>query len=226
MGRWRSSTGTSRAAPSRRFAAGIIALRPDRDGHISGYDGVDDIQHRFGEWIIDSHLPPPGTPTQPVEAGYMANAWVRMKHPDYDVLRECSTTSDEPSRSTPRDRPSNRPPSCGSACRRRSRQSTSSSVVDCGEPFPIVDREACTFAHHGEIIGVRLVHFGVGLTDDLDFEQLGDSDWWVLPLAVPPGSRIEYKLEVVDSFGTHLIPDPLNRNQAANPFGVNSVCAR
>ena len=96
---------------------------------------------------------------------------------------------------------------------------------DCGEHFPIVDREACTFAHHGEIIGVRLVHFGVGLTDDLAFEQLGDSDWWVLPLAVPPGSRIEYKLEVVDSFGTHLIPDPLNRNQAANPFGVNSVCA-
>ena len=34
------------------------------------------------------HLPPPGTPTQPVEAGYMANAWVRMKHPDYDQLRE------------------------------------------------------------------------------------------------------------------------------------------
>jgi enterochelin esterase-like enzyme len=96
---------------------------------------------------------------------------------------------------------------------------------DCGEPFPIVDREACIFAHQGEIIGVRLVHFGVGLTDDLAFEQLGDSDWWVLPLAVPPGSRIEYKLEVVDSFGTHLIPDPLNRNEAANPFGVNSVCA-
>ena len=23
----------------------------------------------------------------PVEAGYMANAYVRMRHPDYDVLR-------------------------------------------------------------------------------------------------------------------------------------------
>jgi hypothetical protein len=38
-------------------------------------------------WVIDAHLPGPGTPTQPVAAGYMANAWVRMKHPDYDVLR-------------------------------------------------------------------------------------------------------------------------------------------
>ena len=75
-------------ASSRRFSAGIIALRPDRDGNISGYSGVDDIQHRYGEWIIDAHLPPPGTPTQAVEAGYMANAWVRMRHPDYDQLRQ------------------------------------------------------------------------------------------------------------------------------------------
>ena len=74
-------------APSRRFASGIVALRPERDGHITGYGGVDDVQARSGEWVIDAHLPPPGTPTQPVEAGYMANAYVRMRHPDYDTLR-------------------------------------------------------------------------------------------------------------------------------------------
>ncbi len=72
---------------SREFSAGMITLRPDRDGHISGYEGVEQIQDRHGEWIIDAHLPEPGTPTQPVEAGYMANAWVRMRHPDYDTLR-------------------------------------------------------------------------------------------------------------------------------------------
>jgi carbamoylphosphate synthase large subunit len=76
------------ARPSRRFATGIIALRPDRDGHIAGYSGVDDIQGRYGEWVIDAHLPGPGTPTQGPEAGYMANAYVRMRHPDYDVLRQ------------------------------------------------------------------------------------------------------------------------------------------
>ncbi|MEQ8330037.1 MAG: hypothetical protein RH859_06160 [Longimicrobiales bacterium] len=72
---------------SRRFSAGMIALRPDRDGVIRGYTGLDEVQARFGPWIIDVHLPPEGTPTQPVEAGYMANAWLRMKHPDYDELR-------------------------------------------------------------------------------------------------------------------------------------------
>ena len=88
----RSCTVRSATQPSRRFAAGIVALRPDRDGTITGYSGVDEIQGRYGEWVIDAHLPDPGTPTQPVEAGYMANAYVRMRHPDYDVLRGCSTT--------------------------------------------------------------------------------------------------------------------------------------
>lgn len=73
--------------PSRRFAAGIINLRPSCDGHIVGYSGADELQERFGDAVIDAHLPPPGTPTQPVGAGYMANAWVRLKHPDYDTLR-------------------------------------------------------------------------------------------------------------------------------------------
>jgi carbamoylphosphate synthase large subunit len=72
---------------SRRFSAGIIALRPDRDGRIAGYEGLEAIRSRYGPWILDAHLPPPGTPTQPVEGGYMANAWLRMKHPDYDELR-------------------------------------------------------------------------------------------------------------------------------------------
>jgi hypothetical protein len=75
------------ATPSRRYSAGIISLRPDRDGIITGYDGLSEVHSRFGEWIIDFHLPSAGTPTQPVEAGYMANAWIRMRHPDFDELR-------------------------------------------------------------------------------------------------------------------------------------------
>ncbi|MFO7566135.1 MAG: hypothetical protein R6X02_26050 [Enhygromyxa sp.] len=78
---------TRKQTPSRRFSAGIIALRPDRDGRVVGYEGVQAIEKAFGEWIIDAHFPPPGSATAPVEAGFMANAWIRMKHPDYDELR-------------------------------------------------------------------------------------------------------------------------------------------
>jgi Carbamoyl-phosphate synthase L chain, ATP binding domain len=73
-------------APSRRYASGMVALRPETDGQITGYSGVEDLQQQYGEWVIDAHLPPPGTATQPVAAGYMANAYVRMRHPDYDTL--------------------------------------------------------------------------------------------------------------------------------------------
>ena len=79
--------GTTERPLSRAYSAGIIALRPSQDGQIQGYSGLDEIQQRYGQWVIDAHLPPAGTGTQPVEAGYMANAWVRMKHPDYDTLR-------------------------------------------------------------------------------------------------------------------------------------------
>ena len=60
---------------------------PTATGRSRGYTGIDEIQSRYGEWIIDGHFPPVGHGTQPVEAGYMANAWVRLRHPDYDTAR-------------------------------------------------------------------------------------------------------------------------------------------
>ncbi|MGB5336653.1 MAG: ATP-grasp domain-containing protein [Woeseiaceae bacterium] len=80
--------GRAHSTPSRRYAAGMIALRPDRDGRISAYSGVDTINARYGDCIVAARLPDTGTPTQPVEAGYMANAWLRVRHPDYDRLRQ------------------------------------------------------------------------------------------------------------------------------------------
>lgn len=74
-------------SPSRRFAAGLIALRPSQDGRIAGYSGVEELQRKYGELVFKAHLPPVGHPTQPVEAGYLANAYVCVRHPDYDVVR-------------------------------------------------------------------------------------------------------------------------------------------
>ena len=73
--------------PSRRFAAGIIALRPECDGTVTGYDGLEAVHRVFGEYLIDEQLPPPGSRTQSVASGYMGNAWMRFKHPSYDELR-------------------------------------------------------------------------------------------------------------------------------------------
>ena len=87
--------GRPQQAPSRRFAAGMIALRPSCDGYITGYSGLEAIQRRYGECIVAAHLPPAGSATQPVEGGYMANAWMRVRHPDYDALRDIMNTIGE-----------------------------------------------------------------------------------------------------------------------------------
>ncbi|MBT8131787.1 MAG: ATP-grasp domain-containing protein [Gammaproteobacteria bacterium] len=79
--------GCTHSQPSRRYAAGMIALRPEGDGRISGYSGVNQIGRKYGNCIVAAHLPQEGTPTQPIEGGYMANAWMRVRHPDYDTLR-------------------------------------------------------------------------------------------------------------------------------------------
>jgi formate-dependent phosphoribosylglycinamide formyltransferase (GAR transformylase) len=79
--------GSPERSMTRSYAAGIVALRPDRDGVVTGYSGIDEFMGRHGGTVLDTHFPDPGTATQPVEAGYMANAWLRVRHPDYDVVR-------------------------------------------------------------------------------------------------------------------------------------------
>jgi hypothetical protein len=94
---WASAVahGRPQSRPSRRYAAGMIALRPSCDGRITGYSGLDAIQQRYGDCIVKAHLPPAGSPTQPVEGGYMANAWMRVRHPDFDTLRQIMNTIGE-----------------------------------------------------------------------------------------------------------------------------------
>lgn len=96
-GEWASAIvhGSTGGTLSRRYCAATINFRPSQDGHIERYEGVDEIQHKYGDLVFRSHFPPPGTPTQPVEAGYMANAWAQVKHPDYDELRRILTEMGE-----------------------------------------------------------------------------------------------------------------------------------
>jgi len=74
--------------PSYRYSCGLIALRPNRDGIIGGYSGLEAVEQRYGHMITAAHFPPPGSATQSVEAGYHANAWMRLRHEDFDTLKE------------------------------------------------------------------------------------------------------------------------------------------
>jgi carbamoylphosphate synthase large subunit len=73
--------------PSRRYAAALQAIRPTADGTIRAYEGMDRIQAKYGAFISKAHLPPVGSPARPVEGGFMANAWLMLRHPNFDVLK-------------------------------------------------------------------------------------------------------------------------------------------
>ena len=80
--------GECRPRPSRRYAAGLISIRPDQDGHIVGYEGLEKVQHAFGDNILKMHLPGPGTRTNSVASGYLGHAWMWVRHEDYDACRQ------------------------------------------------------------------------------------------------------------------------------------------
>jgi len=63
--------------------------------------------------------------------------------------------------------------------------------------FPLVDATGVTFVYRGEADGVHLRHWIYGLPTAESLAPLGNHDIWYLHLDLPPGSRIEYKFEIV-----------------------------
>lgn len=78
-------------APSRRYAVGSIQIRPSRDGKIVGHRGLDRALQRCREWIYEQSVPAVGTPTKALDKGWLCNTWFRLRHEDYDQLRELMT---------------------------------------------------------------------------------------------------------------------------------------
>ncbi|MBA3462771.1 MAG: DUF3327 domain-containing protein [Deltaproteobacteria bacterium] len=89
--------------------------------------------------------------------------------------------------------------------------------------FPIVSGPNCTFMWRGDAQAVHLKHWVFGLERSQQLSRIDGTDVWHLTLQLPPGSRVEYKLEVVRHGHGEWIQDPLNPNLARDPFGANSV---
>ena len=104
----------------------------------------------------------------------------------------------------------------------------SSEAIDAfltNHEFPIVEGRHCTFVFRGEADEVRLRHWIYGLETARPFVRVPDTDLWLHVMEIPPGSRVEYKLEVTSGRDTRLIEDPLNDQRAHDPFGANSVAS-
>ena len=89
--------------------------------------------------------------------------------------------------------------------------------------FPIVENSSITFVWRGEADAVHLKHWVFGLPSSQQLKRVDKTEVWYLTFQLPPNSRVEYKLEVVRNGHGEWMADPLNPNQARDPFGGNSV---
>jgi enterochelin esterase family protein len=92
-----------------------------------------------------------------------------------------------------------------------------------GRAFPLADDHRATFVYRGEAERVELRHWIFGLPSSQPFHRLPATDLWYLEVEIPPKSRFEYKIEVEAAGERRLILDPLNPQEAHDPFGTNSV---
>jgi enterochelin esterase family protein len=92
--------------------------------------------------------------------------------------------------------------------------------------FPLLADDTATFFFwDGQPAdAVYLMHWVFGLESRQAFQRIEGTDAFMLSLALPHGSRIEYKLEVHRGGGHGWVRDPLNPRLALDPFGANSVC--
>lgn len=91
---------------------------------------------------------------------------------------------------------------------------------------PIVEADGrVTFVWRGEADAVLLQHFIYGLESARPFTRLAGSDLWYLVMEIPAGSRVEYKLIIERGGQREMVRDPLNPEQAFDPYGSNSVAA-
>ncbi|GMV12010.1 MAG: enterochelin esterase [Polyangiaceae bacterium] len=92
-----------------------------------------------------------------------------------------------------------------------------------GRSFPIVEGSTITFVYRGDAEAIHLKHWVFGLPSSQQLTRIEGTDVWFLTLELPPGSRVEYKLEVVRGGRGEWMEDRLNPNRARDPFGANSV---
>jgi enterochelin esterase family protein len=90
--------------------------------------------------------------------------------------------------------------------------------------FPLVHGTEITFVYRGNAESVHLRCWISGLDTAQPLQELPETGLWVATIELPEGSRIEYKLEVVNGGQRELMLDPLNEVIAHDPFGANSVC--
>ena len=55
------------------------------------YDLLEQVFERCRGLLYEYEVPAIGEPTRPLDKGWLVNTWFRLRHEDYDALREVMT---------------------------------------------------------------------------------------------------------------------------------------
>ncbi|MCP3974038.1 MAG: hypothetical protein GY720_06040 [bacterium] len=88
---------------------------------------------------------------------------------------------------------------------------------------PLQDRASTTFVYVGKAETIELTHWMNIFPTVPPFARIDNTDVWWTTVELPEAARVEYRLTVQRDDRLRLVPDPLNPQRSAGPFGANSV---
>ncbi len=91
------------------------------------------------------------------------------------------------------------------------------------QTFPVVGDGWALYVYRSHADEVRFHHWVSGLPSSQPFTRVPGTDLWTYVGQLQRGARVEYKFEIVAGGHHELVRDPLNPNEARDPFGANSV---
>ncbi len=149
-----------------------------------------------------------------------------MRHPDYDALRGHARRR-RPHGPGPRPMSRNVPIVRRLAAAASSRRTSLEDRRRIDQALlPSSTPDTCTFAYHGPVdLGAPASTSASGLPSDLASPGWRTASSWSSLLAIPDGSRLEYKLEVADSFGSRARRGSPERHRRPTTRSAPTRCA-
>jgi biotin carboxylase len=72
------------APTERKYNCAVIFKRAQGQGRITAIRGLGEFMARFGRWVMDEGLLPPGTPRRNWKHTLISDGYIMLRHPDWD----------------------------------------------------------------------------------------------------------------------------------------------
>ncbi len=72
------------APTARKYNCAIVFKRAQGQGRITAIRGLGEFMQRYGQWVVEERLLPPGTPRRNWKHTLISDGYIMLRHPDWD----------------------------------------------------------------------------------------------------------------------------------------------